>query len=248
MGEAESRHIDRTTGLELTNVLFLPGLLGDEAIFSAQVEGLSSVANAVVAEYRSATRLEEMAGLALDVADGSVSVVGHSMGARVGLEMWRAAPERIDRLALFDFWVGPVAEGEREKRKVMTDLSASQGIEAVAEAWVASMVHPDRTADRTLVEPLHEIVCRFTPEQHAGQIDALLNRVDLMPLLPTITVPTLIGVGRQDPWRSVDQHEQMTAAIDGARLEIVEDCGHMSPVEQPAAVTGLLLRWLEWER
>lgn len=248
MGEAEPRDGDGREGLGLSRLLLLPGLLCDDSIWAAQSAALSDVTDVSVPVYPSATRLEEMARISLDAVDGPISVAGLSMGARVALEMWRSEPERIERLALFDFWVGPVTEGEPDRRKVLTDLAASEGMPAVAAAWVGGMVNPDRVDDLALIEPLHDMVCTYTPAQHAGQIDALLNRVDLWPLLPTITVPTLVAVGRQDPWRTVDQHRQMAEVIPGSRLEVIEECGHLSPAEQPAAVTALLADWLTWER
>ncbi len=247
MGKVAACGLDGREGLGLTSLLLLPGLLCDASIWVAQSRDLSPRVKITIPEYRSATRLEEMAATALDVVDGPIAVAAHSMGARVALEMWRKAPERITRLALLNFWVGGVAAGEREKRKVLTDMSANDGIEAVAKIWVASMVHPDRVNDQPLIDQLRKMVCTYTPEQHAGQVQALLNRADLWPLLPTITVPTLIALGREDPWRSVDQHRQMAEAITGARLEVIADCGHMSPAEQPQVVTNLLEEWLDDE-
>ena len=232
----------------MINLLLLPGLLCDESYWAPQRTALADVAATRVPDYRSADRLEEMARISLGVVDGPIAVAGHSMGARVALEMWRSAPERITRLALFDFSVTPVAEGEHVSRQAMTDLSKNEGIRAVAEKWVASMVHPDRVAETDLTASLHSMVETYTPEQHAGQIDALLNRVSLWPLLPNIDVPTLIAVGRQDPWRSLEHHEEMAAAIPGARFEVIEDSGHMVPAERPEAVSNLLRDWLEWER
>lgn len=229
----------------MSSVLLLHGLLCDASIWAHQVEALQDRINVVVPEYRSATRLEEMAAIALDSVSGEVAVAGHSMGARVALEIWRTAPERVGSLALFDFGVGGVAEGEPEKRRVLTDMSARDGIDLVAEEWVASMVKPDRSGDGDLVRPLHQMVQTYTPEQHAGQIQALLHRRDLWSLLPTISVPTMVAVGRQDPWRGVEHHVEIAAAIPGARFEIIEDCGHMAPAEQPQAVTDLLTEWLD---
>lgn len=232
----------------MINLLLLPGLLCDESYWAPQRTALADIAETWVPDYRSADRLEEMAQISLGVVDGPIAVAGHSMGARVALEMWRGAPERITRLALFDFSVVPVAEGEHTSRQVMTDLSKNEGIGAVAEKWVASMVHPDRVGDASLTDPLHSMVNTYTPEQHAGQINALLNRVSLWPLLPTITVPTLVAVGRQDPWRSLEHHLEMVEAIPGARLEVIEDSGHMVSAEQPEAMSRLLREWLEWEQ
>lgn len=247
MGKAAACGLDRAEGLGLTSLVLLPGLLCDASIWTAQRRELSKHVEILIPDYRSATRLTEMAAITLDLVDGPIAVAAHSMGARVALEMWREAPERITRLALLDFWVGPVADGEHAKRKLLTDMSANDGIEAVAKIWVASMVHPDRVNDKPLIDQLRDMVCKYTPEQHAGQVQALLNRVDLSSLLPTITVPTLIAVGREDPWRTVEQHRQMANAIRGARLEVIDDCGHMSPAERPQVVTELLEEWLDDE-
>ena len=50
--------------------------------------------------------------------------------------------------------------------------------------------------------------------------------------------------GRQDPVTPLADHEAMAACVPGARLAVVEDCGHLSTIEQPEAVTVELTRWL----
>ena len=94
------------------------------------------------------------------------------------------------------------------------------------------------------MEPLKAMVMRATPEQHRRQIRALLNRPDARTLLPTIRCPTLVMVGRQDRWSPLAQHEEIEALIPHAELWVIEDSGHMSPVEQPEQVSNALLRWL----
>ena len=49
-------------------------------------------------------------------------------------------------------------------------------------------------------------------------------------------------IGCQD--RNAFTHERMHACVPGARLEVFEQCGHLSTIEQPEAVTALLSRWL----
>jgi pimeloyl-ACP methyl ester carboxylesterase len=41
-------------------------------------------------------------------------------------------------------------------------------------------------------------------------------------------------------------HEEMAAAIHGAKLVVVEDCGHLSTLEQPDRVTAAMRHWLAW--
>ena len=115
---------------------------------------------------------------------------------------------------------------------------------ALADRWLPPMVHEARTQDILLMEPLRAMVMRASPEQHQRQIRALLNRSDARPLLPTIRCPVLVMVGRQDRWSPPAQHEEIAALIPHSELVVIEDSGHMSPVEQPEQVTKALLRWL----
>lgn len=227
-------------------VLLLPGLLCDDTIWRPQADGLADIADVTVADFSRHDDLTTMARDALALVDGDVlvDVVGHSMGGRVAFEMWRLAPDRIRSLVVLDTGSHPVGPTEAAGRQALTDLSAQQGMGALADAWLPPMVHPDRRDDEAFLAPLVDMVMRATPEQHARQIRALLTRPDAGPTIRTITVPTLVIVGRQDEWSPVAQHEQIVDSIPTARLAIVEDAGHMVTSEQPDAVTTLLRDWL----
>jgi pimeloyl-ACP methyl ester carboxylesterase len=76
------------------------------------------------------------------------------------------------------------------------------------------------------------------------QEEAIMSRSDSRALLPTIAVPTLVLCGRQDAVAPLDRHEEMAAGIPGARLEVIEECGHLSTLERPAEVSAALRAWL----
>jgi pimeloyl-ACP methyl ester carboxylesterase len=231
----------------LPPIVFLPGLLCDASVFAHQVAALRPHADVVVADVSRQDSLQDMARAALALRDGPVVAVGHSMGARAALEMVRLAPERVVRLALLDTSVHPRREGEEANRQVLVDLADRDGMAALAERWLPPMVHEGRTADPALMEPLKAMVTRASPDQHRRQIRALLDRPDTRPLLPSIVCPTLVMVGRQDRWSPLAQHEEIAALIPDATLVVIEDSGHMAPVEQPEAVTRALLAWLGLE-
>jgi pimeloyl-ACP methyl ester carboxylesterase len=228
----------------LPPIVFLPGLLCDASVFAHQVAALRPFADVAVADFSQHDSLVEMARTALSLREGPVIAVGHSMGARAALEMVRLAPERVVRLALLDTGVHPRREGEEANRQVLVDLADREGMAALAERWLPPMVHEARTGDPRLMEPLRAMVMRADAEQHRRQIRALLNRPDTRPLLPTIACPTLVMVGRQDRWSPLAQHEEIAAALPDATLVVIEDSGHMAPVEQPEAVTRSLMAWL----
>ncbi|WP_319773511.1 alpha/beta fold hydrolase [Breoghania sp.] len=225
----------------MTTTLLVPGLLCDAFVWEPVTRVMPE---AVVPHLEGMDDLSEMARHCLSLAEGPLHVAGHSMGARIAMEMARMAPERVERLALLDTGIHPLKEGEPAKRAEIVAFARENGMRALAERWLPGMVHPDRHEDATLMGALSEMVMRRDPEEHARQIAALVGRPDASRYLSEITCPTLLVVGRQDVWSPVAQHEDMLALLPDARLEIIEDAGHFAPVEQPDAVAEILIPFL----
>ncbi|MCB1336702.1 MAG: alpha/beta fold hydrolase [Maritimibacter sp.] len=222
-----------------TNVL-IPGLLCDRFVW----EPVLARIEAEVADLSTQDSIAGMAEDTLAAFPGKLRLAGHSMGARVAMEMARRAPERIERLALLDTGIHPLKAGETEKRAQIVALAYEKGMAALAESWLPPMVHAPNRANRALMEGLTEMVLRKSPELHERQIRALVGRPDAAAYLGEIACPTLLVVGREDAWSPVAQHEDMLALMPDARLEVVEEAGHFAPVEQPDTVAGLLTDFL----
>jgi pimeloyl-ACP methyl ester carboxylesterase len=228
-------------------LLFLPGLLCDGRVWAQQARAFGSRDPVVIDGYGFADRLDKMARVALDRAPSTFSLVGHSMGARVALEIYRLVPERVERLALLDTGVHPPSAQEARKRHALLALGRAEGIDRLVDEWLPPMVGPAARRDPELMAELKAMSVKGGTERYAVQIEALLHRPDYRQMLAAIRCPTLVGVGRQDEWSPVEQHEEIAAAIPGSELVIFEDCGHMAPVEAPDQVNLALERWLAVE-
>jgi pimeloyl-ACP methyl ester carboxylesterase len=232
-------------------LVLAPGLMCDRTVWDPLLPQLARVAICRVTEYGDANDLEQMAHRLLDAAPQRFALAGHSMGGRVALEVVRAAPERVARLALLDTGyralpAGEAGEEERRKRHELLALAQQQGVRAMAQRWAQGMVHPDRLHDGELIEAIVSMFDRKTVQTFAAQIHALLERPDATELLAHIRVPTLVLCGRQDGWAPVRQHEEIAARLGGAAtLRVIENAGHMCTMEQPAAVAEALLQWLQ---
>jgi pimeloyl-ACP methyl ester carboxylesterase len=230
-------------------LIFLPGLMCDAAVWAPQVAYLSSQADCLVLDYGLCDSLTVMAQQALDSTDvACFALAGHSMGGRVALEVMRLAPQRVQRLALLNTGTHPFvpgAAGDKEKagRLALLELARQQGMRAMGQQWLRGMVHPD-VLGSALFESMLDMLERSSPAQFAAQITALLNRPDAAAVLPTVACPTLVLTGQQDAWSPPAQHEAMCQHIPGATLCLVPECGHMSTLEQPAAVNLALSTWL----
>lgn len=227
--------------------MLLPGLMCDAAVWAHQVTALP--ARCVVPAWGLRCSLTDMAVQVLQEAPTErFALAGHSMGGRVALEVMRMAPERVERLALLDtgthtLAAGEAGEKERAGRMALLALAQARGMRALGEQWARGMVHPDQL-DTPLFESILDMLERSSPAQFAAQVQALLARPDAAPLLPGIRCPVLVLCGRDDAWSPPAQHEAMHAAIAGSSLCLVDHCGHMSTMEQPAAVTAALAGWL----
>jgi pimeloyl-ACP methyl ester carboxylesterase len=230
-------------------VVFLPGLLCDEATWTSQLAALAHHAVTSVVDYGALDSLSAMAAAVLDGAPGDLVAVGHSMGGRVALEAYRRAPARIRGLVLLDTGYqgrpsNEIGERERAERLELVELARHSGMRAMGQQWVRRMVHPDRLDDQSLMEPILRMIERKTAALFEAQQRALLARPDATQLLADIACPTLILCGREDAWSPPSRHEDMARRIATSELVIVERCGHMSPMEQPQIVAAALINWL----
>jgi len=169
---------------------------------------------------------------------------GLSMGGHVAMEIMRNAPERIQRLALIDTRAGIDSPDRLKVRSQDKSLIEDQGFEALAAKFPDRWMHPSNAARTEMRDLVLQMVKSVSEEVREAQVRALLTRIDSRPFLPNIKCPTLILCGRQDIPNPVSMHEEMAGLIAGSWLQVIEDCGHLSPIEQPEVVTNALRDWM----
>jgi pimeloyl-ACP methyl ester carboxylesterase len=190
---------------------------------------------------------------------GRASLVGHSMGGGVALGFALAAPARVARLALID----SACLMHRTDAPRRAWLAAHlPGLTALQWRWLAR----SRGALRhTLLGAMPHRPERVTPSlldavtlrmrKHSG--GATLHqwerrevawhglRTCYLDRLPALAVPTLILHGEDDPMVPVAIAREAHRRIPDARLEIIPQCGHLAPLEQPETVSRALARFLQ---
>jgi len=226
-------------------LVLVPGLLCDAQLWRAQVEHLADVAETWVADH---TRSDTMAGVARDVlADApfkEFALAGLSMGGYISLEIMRQAPRRVKRLALLDTAARADTPEQTKRRRDFIELAQRGKFLGITDTLMPLLVHPSRLADKPLTDAIRLMAKNVGKDGFIRQQKAIMSRADSRPLLAGIKVPVLVLCGRQDQLTPLDRHEEMAAGIPGAKLEIIEDCGHVSTMEKPEQVNLALRRWL----
>ncbi|NBC36725.1 alpha/beta fold hydrolase [Novosphingobium sp. FSY-8] len=222
-------------------LLLVPGLICDDRVFAAQIAAFPGAT--AMPGWGQTDSLTAMAQRVLDTAPDRFALLGHSMGARVALEVIRIAPARVAALALVSTGVHPVANGEADKRHALRDIGRMQGMAALVDKWLPPMIATP--AHERLYAPMRAMCIAQGLPAYEAQIKALLHRPEVDSLLPTIACPTLSCTGALDVWSPPAQHEAMAAIIPGASLTIVPNAGHFLPAEQPEALNAAIAAWLD---
>jgi pimeloyl-ACP methyl ester carboxylesterase len=223
-------------------LLFLPGLICDARVFAPQLAAFAEAR--AVDGYGLADSLEDMARVALEQAPDSFDLLGHSMGARVALEVFRLAPDRVRRLALVSTGVHPLGADEPAKRRALQAVGHERGFEALVDTWLPPMVADANRVDDAVYGTMRRMCLDQSQQIFDAQIEALLNRPEQESLLGRIACPTLVMTGEFDAWSGPAQHEAIAARIADATLTIVPGAGHMLPLEAPEAVNQAIAAWL----
>jgi pimeloyl-ACP methyl ester carboxylesterase len=228
-----------------TPLVLIPGLLCTEALWAHQMSGLADIADPWVAD---ATQSDSMPGIASDILASvpyeRFALAGLSMGGYVAFELWRRVPERIVQLALLSTSARADTPEQIERRLGLVALAKRGRFIGISAALMPLLVHADRQANRALVDTVKRMAIETGGPAFIRQEQAIMHRVNSIPDLGGITCPTLVMCGREDVLTPLDRHEEMAAGIPGARLQIIERCGHLSTLEQPDAVTAAMRAWL----
>ena len=225
-------------------LVLLPGLLNSRRLFRHQIDGLSDIADCVVPELWHHDGLGAMAESVLGDVPETFALAGFSMGGYVAFEILRRAAPRVERLALIDTQAVPDTPAATRRRLGLIDQTRLGRFHGMHPSLLPQIVHELRLDDPAVVQPILDMAGEVGAEGFVREQQAIIGRPDSRPLLVDIAAPTVVIVGRQDQATPLARSQEMAADIARSRLVVVEDCGHMSPLERPAQVTAALSRWL----
>ncbi len=226
------------------DLVFACAHLTDERLYAHQVQALSASHHIQVMAFRDHSTLAGMANELLAAAPPRFTLIGLSLGGYLAFEVLRRASERVARLVLLDTSARADTEAKQQGRRADIAKVQQGGIEALIPELPRRWLHPAHLA-RTEVTTLMASMARGIGAMgQFNQQQAMLGRPDSFADLSRVTVPTLIVCGREDPVTTLADHEAMHACAPGSRLAVIEDCGHLSTIERPEAVSTLLVDWL----
>ena len=228
------------------NLVVVPGLICDQEVWAYPRAHLSGVANITYAPADETDTMQGLAEAVLDLAPKTFAIAGFSMGGYVALEVLRQAPDRVERIALLDTSARADTPEKTAGREAAIADCEEDRFDDLIERYLLLLLHPDRLED-PLAARVRAMGQRIGPDLFADRHRAMMTRTDSRELLQSTDIPVRAIVGRSDALTSVEEHQEIADLAPRGRVSIVEDCGHMPPLERPQAATALLRDWLLYD-
>lgn len=225
-------------------LILIPGLLNDAELWRDQVAALSPLFDVRVADITQAETLEAAAEAILADAPERLSVAGFSLGGYAAQAMLRAAPERIERLALLDTAIRPdTPERARERRALEAMVDRPGRFHGFGGRLIQTYLAPGHAEDEAMTARVRGMTERLGVEVFLRQSG--FARLDGEAVLRAFEGPALVLCGEVDAITPLEGHREIAAMIPRAELVIVPGCGHLTPIEAPDLVSDALRRWME---
>ncbi len=219
------------------SLILVSGLLSDEGLWQGQISALGPVADVrIVCPTQS--NPESMVEKVLENAPSHFALAGHSMGGWLALEVMRRVPHRVVKLCLINTTSREDDEEKRGRRENMIKMVREGQFQEVILKFADRFVYRQEVMPDVLA-----MFERVGSDAFIRQQESMLKRREVISILPTIACPTLVVHAAEDRNFSLEEHKELAEAIPGARLSVIEQAGHMSPMEKPEEVGGLLREW-----
>ena len=225
----------------MTDLVLLPGFMCDADLWTDMLPDLARIGRVHYGNVYQDDTLEGMAKRVLEQSPEKFILVGFSMGGFVARVLALAAPNRVIGVA----FVASSARGYSAEERARRQAGWQPGNRPPKTNGVAAGLHPDRERDPLLLDRLRGMQRRLGPDVRTRQ--SALVRNDGYADLERIDCPALVVACRQDRLRTFAETERMAQCLPHARFEVIEDCGHMAPLERPRELATLLIDWVERE-
>lgn len=228
----------------MTPILLVPGLGCSARLYAPQLAALWQLGPVTIANHTTSGTMAGIGKAILEQAPPRFHLIGLSMGGYIAFELLRQEPGRIAKLALLDTGSRADLPEQTERRRKLIAMAREDRLGLVNDVLWPLLVHESRTADRELRAIVDSMLTEVGAAAFIRQQEALIGRPDSRPGFGAVRSPTLVVVGDGDRLTPPELSVEIAGGIAGARLETVAQCGHLSTLERPEAVTKLLVDWI----
>lgn len=226
-------------------LVLIPPMLCDARVFCAQLATLSASVPVTFTPITNGDRIEEMASTILSWLPQKFALAGMGMGGMVAMEVLRRAPERVTRVAFISTNAqADTPEVSAQREPLIIAARSGRYDDAIHgemnPAWLAPGPYRD-----DVMSLVSDMAHALGPDVYVRQSRAMQRRKDQQNIMRKIKQPAIVMCGEHDAQNALKRHEFLAELIPYAKLEVIENAGHLPSLENAEAVTRALQTWLK---
>ena len=212
---------------------------GDILLFDNRGHGLSDV-------VENTSSLNDLADDVLELMDhlsiGKVVLIGLSVGGMIAQILASRIPQKVEKLIFCDTMYKIGTE------QVWNDRIAAvkeKGIGAISEGVMQRWFSVKFRQEQTVKVSAYKNMLEQTPVKGYVKASELIRDADLEEIAAQIKIPSLCIVGAEDGSTLPEHVKQLADVIEGARYEVIENSGHIPCVDNPEALSKLIIDFIQ---
>ena len=225
--------------------LLIPGFMCDATLWKIMLPGLEQLGRVHVADLNEGNSIESMAQRLLPALPDKAIIIGFSLGGYVARHLaWLAHQKNktIGGLVFLNTSARASTEDEVMKNRQQIKLLEHYPYKGQTMTALRRALHPQRQDDAVMLAHLQAMSLALGKQVFLQQLS--IARTDGHHELPEITCPALVVASRNDQMRSLSESEKLANGLPHSVLHVIEDCGHMSPLEKAPELITMLGNWL----
>ena len=219
----------------MSTLVFIPGLLCTSALFQAQIDALDATHKIMIADTTGLDNISAMSERILEQTVGPLILFGLSMGGYIAMETARLDSSRVQGLGLFSTGARADTEDRRKMRNELIRLSAIGKFKGVTPRLLPKFLSPRALQNEQLTNTVMHMAETVGQHNFALQQQAISNRIDQRPHLPSYTGPSCVVCGDIDELTPPELSVEMAELLPDCELKLLEATGHLSVIEAPGA-------------
>ncbi|EIC85258.1 alpha/beta fold hydrolase [Serratia sp. M24T3] len=230
--------------MAIGNLVLIPGYMTDDRLWDDIVAPLQQGgARLTMAQLNQGETMDQMADRIIEQCPPEFVLLGFSMGGYIARKIVQRIPERITALILVATSSRADSPQQQRSKASAADAVTEQSYNGLSNQSLGYSLHAERSHDPLLLQRLKSMGQRLGYGVFVRQ--SRLDRDSDTAALGQIKCPTLVIAAQDDRMRSLQESNELQENIAGAEMRIIADCGHMIPLEQPAALCHEIIGWLE---
>lgn len=225
------------------NFVLIPGFMTDERLWQDVVQDLSSLGEVFYAKITDSSDLKQLALNIIEQSPSNFVLIGFSLGGYVARWIASLVPNKVEAMILIATSNLPDAPAQLKQKRSNARMANPHTYGGLSTTAIRSSLHSLNQDNHELITMIREMSIRLGGKVFIQQ--SLIVRNNPILLKAENNFPVLIIASASDKLRSIAESEALLSDYSNSELCIIDNTGHMLPLEQPEKLMFSIRRWFK---